>query len=1175
MMTQRIACSVCFVLFPALLACGADVAKVSFNQDVRPILSNHCFACHGPDESKRDSGLRLDDKEGLASVLTPGDAEASELIRRVVSEDEYEVMPPPEHNKPLSKAQRETLVAWVAGGAEFTSPWAFTPPQRPELPPLADNAAVRSPIDQLVQRRIEAAGLTANPRADRRSLIRRVTFDLTGLPPTPAEVDAFLADDADDAYEQLVDRLLESPRYGEHMGRYWLDLVRYGDTHGLHLDNYREMWPYRDWVIRAFNENKPFDQFIVEQLAGDLLPEATLQQKIASGFNRLNVTTSEGGSIYDEVFFRNVVDRVDAFGTVFLGMTTGCAVCHDHKFDPLTTKDYYSLYAFFNSLDGRALDGNKKDHPPVVRVPQPSDQESLAEIDQMLAALQEEMTGPIPSVDKSQRVWEQQISQTQDPQWQVLQPEQFTLQQDSPLKLALRDDQSVEATGTAPPTETVTIEADLPPGDDWRLLRLEALTDDPKQAVGLSSNGNAVLSEIEVETKSAATDDQWLPVDLVYGEADYEQPDGKFNVSYAIDGEVAKDAGWAIGGHLQSGARTAWFAAKGRLGQGEDARVRVRLKYASQWAQHIFSRVRLSVSDRRPEPAEAKRVALGPWQWTGPFPVEGSEPAYDRDFASLQQDFDPEASFAYREQSYAWQEEAAWSEAQAHSLPVPEGTDEPSVVVLHRRLTAPGPQTVQLLLGTDDGVQVYLNNKRVGEVRQSRPLTPLQQRFDLALQAGVNDLYLKVVNHGGESAFAAAFASPSIATPATIRELAQLDPTQRSADQQQPLRDYYRRVVSTDPDWTAIQDQRAGLESQRDKIKEAMPVSLVWKELDEPRQAQVMKRGQYDQPGEEVSRRVPGFLPPLPEGAPRDRLGLAQWLVDPQHPLTARVAVNRFWQQLFGTGIVATSEDFGAQGEVPSHPDLLDWLAVDFRENRWDVKRLMKQLVLSETYRRDATVKPEMLEKDPRNRLLARGPRFRLDAEMLRDQALFLSGLLVEKVGGPSVKPPQPSGLWKAVGYTDSNTANFKVDEGEKIYRRSVYTFWKRTSPPPQMTLFDAPSRESCTARRERTNTPLQALVLMNEAQYVEAAKTLGEQALAEGESSVEQRLQALFERVTMRPASDQETAALLALWNDSQTMYANDMEAAQRLTGQADPASAAWTVVASVLLNLDEVQNK
>ena len=779
-------------------ALRAAEAKVDYNRDIRPILSDNCFACHGPDVRQRKAKLRLDTRDGAFAELrggghaiVPGKIDDSVLVERITADDPSQRMPPAKSRKRLTEAQIELLQRWIAQGAPYTAHWSFIAPVRPELPKVKNAAWPRDPVDRFILARLEGVGLQPSPEANKTTLIRRVTLDLTGLPPTPAEVDAFLADTSPNAYEKVVDRLLRSPRYGEHMARFWLDAARYGDTHGLHLDNYREMWPYRDWVIRAFNANKPYDQFVIEQLAGDLLPNATLDQIVATGFNRCHVTTSEGGSIEEEVYVRNVVDRVETTGTVFMGLTIGCCRCHDHKFDPVSSKEFYQFFAFFNSLDGPALDGNAALPAPTVRVPTKEQTEQVDRTRQRIAALRKR-----------------------------------------------------------------------------------------------------------------------------------------------IDAEAAE----------------AW---------------------------------------------------------------------YTKSQAAL----------------------------------------------------------------------------------------------------------------------------------------------------------------------VSLRKQLAAAEKERARLEKQMPATLVFRERPTPKPSYVLKRGEYEQRGEQVGRETPKFLPSLPPKAKRDRLALARWLVSPEHPLTARVEVNRLWQQLFGVGIVKTTEDFGSQGEPPSHPALLDYLAVQFREEGWDIKKMMKRLVLSATYRQSSRVTKDRLAKDPENRLLSRGPRFRLDAEMLRDQALFVSGLLVEKLGGPSVKPPQPSGLWEAVGYTGSNTKNFVPDHGhEKVHRRSLYTFWKRTAPPPEMNTFDAPSRESCIVRRERTNTPLQALLLMNDPQFVEAARTLAERALKEGGATPEQRLTFLFRVTTARRPDANELSELLAAYREHLACFHRDEAKAKQLISvgelKADASLnpsglAAWTMIANLLLNLDEVINK
>jgi tetratricopeptide (TPR) repeat protein len=854
--------------------------SVNFSRDVLPILSEHCFACHGPDEKARKAKLRLDIREGLYGAgrsgepaVVPGKPEASELIHRISASEPQRLMPPPKFGKPLKPEQIEMLRRWIASGAEHRQHWAFVPPARPEVPNLQvpPGWTIRNPIDAFVLAKLQEIALTPNPEADPVTLIRRVTLDLTGLPPTPEEVAAYLADRSPTAYEKVVDRLLASPRYGEHRARYWLDAARYGDTHGLHLDNYREIWPYRDWVIRAFNENKPYDQFIVEQIAGDMLPNATLDQKVASGFNRCHVTTSEGGSIAEEVYVRNVVDRVDTLGTVFLGLTVGCARCHDHKYDPLTQKDYYALFAYFNSLDASPLDGNSARYAPIARVAPP---EQLAQLE----TLQKE-------IERLQQAIRKLVAEH---------PYQFTAS---------------------------------------------------------------------------------------------ETP------SYAA-ASIASAAG-----------RTAYHSTHG----------------------------------------------------------------YDQ--------------------------LADWLE-------------------------------VQKILGA----------------------------------AGL---------------------------PPAITPLITLAADKRSPAQTKQLRDYFveNRFAPTRQVLRGLQAELRAAESAYQKADQAIPTTLISQELANPRPSYILNRGEYDQRKDQVERAPPRFLPPLPANVPNNRLGFAYWLVSPNQPLTSRVAVNQFWQSIFGTGLVRTADDFGTQGEPPTHPELLDWLAVEFRESGWNVKQLLKLIVTSSTYRQSARCTPEKLARDPSNRFLSRGPRFRLDGEALRDQALFISGLLVEKIGGPSVKPPQPAGLWEAVGYTSSNTARFTPDTGrDKVHRRSLYTFWKRTAPPPQMSVTDAPSREACVVRRERTNTPLQALLLMNEDQFVEAARYFAETTLKSTPPDADARLTAMFQRATLRSPRAGELAELRSLLDQEWARFRTLPDRAKQLIAigetkpdpKLDPSElAAYTLVGNVLLNLDEVLNK
>ncbi|HJT77665.1 MAG TPA: PSD1 and planctomycete cytochrome C domain-containing protein, partial [Gemmataceae bacterium] len=901
-------------------AAPAPQPAVDFSRQVRPILSENCFACHGPDESQRKARLRLDTKEGAFGklrhggfALVPGKPAESRLLARITADDPSEVMPPPKTGKKLTPDQIALLKRWVEQGAKWSTHWAFTAPVRPALPKVHDAAWPRDPIDYFILARLEAAGLHPSPEADRETLLRRVTLDLTGLPPTPEEIDAFLADRSPDAYEKVVDRLLKSPRYGEHMARHWLDLARYGDTHGLHLDNYREIWPYRDWVIRAFNANMPYDQFITRQLAGDLLPNPTQDDLVATGFNRCHVSSSEGGAIEEEFYVRNTVDQVDTNGVVFLGLSTGCARCHDHKYDPIRQKDYYQIFALFNSIDGSGLDGNSAQWAPFLKAPSPEQAAALGRLDRQIADLHRALAEERAKVkyDDAQDARQGEVVRRQDYVW---------------------------------------IDDALPPG-------AQAITD------------------------------------------------GKLNMPW--DFVTAPDH------PVRSGHRSLLRAGNG-LSQMtfQDARPGLKVGEGDSLFAYVFL-----------DPLDPPKELMLQWrvgEWT--------HRAY------------------WGENVIPWGKDGTTERHRVGPLPVTGKWVRVEVEAAKVGLT-PGA-VIDGWAFTQHGGTVYWDRAGL------ETWTPQDGQPVDSLTAWVRRA--KALRLAG--------------LPKPVQDIIKVGRSKRTAGQKQQLRDYFLEYVYAParPVFEPLHRQLAAAERERQQLDKQIPTTLVFKERPQPRPAYILKRGEYDQKGEQVGRDTPAFLPPLPPGAPHNRLGFARWLVMPEQPLTARVAVNRFWQRLFGTGIVKTSEDFGSQGEPPTHPELLDWMAVQFREDGWDMKRTLKRLVMSATYRQTSRATPERLAKDPANRLLSRGPRFRLDAEVIRDQALAVSGLLVERLGGPSVKPPQPEGLWEAVAYTASNTAHFVADRGcAKVHRRSMYTFWKRTAAPPQMTALDAPTREFCTVRRE------------------------------------------------------------------------------------------------------------
>ncbi len=1102
--------------------------RIQFNRDVRPILADNCFACHGPDAKSRKADLRLDLKTGLFGeyekgkiAVVPGAPDKSELWKKISTSDSADLMPPKKSGKKLTKAQIEILRRWVEQGAPWQGHWAFEP--------LATPAAAPPSIDDFIRARLQAEGLRPSPEADKAVLLRRVTLDLTGLPPEPAEVDSFLADASPGAYEKAVDRLLASPHYGEHQARYWLDLARYGDTHGLHLDNYREMWPWRDWVIRAFNEGMPFDRFVTEQLAGDLLENATLEQQIASGFNRCHITTSEGGSIDEEIHIRNVMDRVDTFGQVFFGITLGCAKCHDHKFDPFTMKEYYQLSAFFNSMDGPDLDGNRKDSPPFLKVPTVAERAELARLKERGAALEARLNGPLPELDASQAAWEKDLAARFPKLWTLLDP--------SDLKssgAALKEEKGHVVVAPAP---RLVYEIALPlPEGGARAVKLQVVAPPGEGAAPFALSAVELLDgEAAVEVVNAVGSD---PAARGLG-------DGK------------AETGWT--GDARKSPFVVVVPAKPLAGPT----ARVRLIHEGEAAKTPLSRFSLSAAADVELLRGAIPATLTPWKVLGPFKA-------------------PDAATAFRSAHEVetgadapWTEKPGYVDGKAHEFDETLGS-----TYLLRTITVPLARKVVLNLSHKDAMKAWLNGRHIYAHEAPKRIGDVE-KVPVTLAAGENRLLLKVVNYAGKGGFKFQITDEDAADLFKALEDALAAAAEKRTDEQKAL---LRRTFRRDhwPEWKPLSGELEDVRAAEKKILDAAPTTLVFKERANPRQAYVLDRGEYDRRKDKVEREVPGALPPLAKELPRNRLGLAKWLLDPSHPLTSRVAVNRFWQQCFGVGLVKTAGDVGLQGEPPSHPELLDALAADFIAGGWDVKRFLKKLVMSATYRQASKTTPDLARRDPENRLLARGPRFRLDAEMLRDQALAASGLLVRKVGGPSVKPPQPAGLWEAVGYTSSNTARFARDpEPEKAFRRSLYIFWKRTSPPPQMTSFDAPSRENCLARRERTNTPLQALVLLNEPQNVEAARHLAQHALKEGGAAPAARM---YRRVTGRAPSARDAADLAAAHASFRAIYAAKPEEAKKLIAigdlkpdaSFDPVDlAAWTLVGQVILNLDAVLTK
>ncbi|MCH7904769.1 MAG: DUF1553 domain-containing protein [Armatimonadetes bacterium] len=938
--------------------------EIIFSRDVLPILTQHCFPCHGPDEGARVNTLRLDlfevatgDRGGYYAIV-PGDPDASLALLRASTSNLEMRMPPADSSiAPLNEEEIEVLRAWIASGAEYGVHWSYKPPVLPELPPVKQSGWTKNGIDYFVLNRLEEEGLKPNAEADKTTLIRRAYLTLIGLPPTAEEVEAFLADESGDAYEQVVDGLLANPRYGEHQARYWLDAVRYGDTHGLHLDNERSIWPYRDWVVRALNDDLPFDDFTVWQLAGDLLPAPTTDQMIATGYVRMNPTTNEGGVIVAEFQAKNTFDRIETTATVFLGMTLTCARCHDHKYDPITQEDYYRMFAFFNSTSDAVMDGNSLLPEPVMKAPTPE--------------------------------------------------------------------------------------------QDLRVKRLE-----------------------------------------------------RFKKFFAGRADIDS---------------------------------------AREWAADLAT----------------KQPRFSGWETTAAFAAKDFDEAYDKDFGPEPGGEDVETE---------WKEfEYKLGETKATII----GKDN-AAVYLRTTIDVPISQEISLSLGSDDAIKVWIDDKLVHQNKAQRGVAPNQDSATTTVEAGTHTLLVKIVNAGGADGVYFNSGSP------TIERAVALSEKELSEEETLLLNGLY---LTGGPDSKDAELYR-GYDADLTRLNDSLPSTYVAKEMDKPREAFVLRRGEYDQPLQKVERGIPVKFGSLPTGTKADRLALAHWLTDPKNPLVSRVFVNRVWQRHFGTGIVLTSEDFGSRGEWPTHPELLDYLATSFIDNGWSMKALHRQIVTSATFRQSAVVSPEAAESDPLNRLFSHGPRFRLDAEVIRDQALYLSGLLVEKMGGKGVNPYQPEGLWEAVGYTRSNTANYMQDTGDALYRRSIYTFWKRTAPPATMAIFDAPTREACVVRRSRTNTPMQALAVMNDPQFVEASRKLAELVMASSDDNRE-RAAWLFKKVTSRKPTSVELDLVGKAYERQKAHFANDADGVEGLltTGESpfDESLdrielAAWSMVCNLVLNLDEV---
>ncbi|MFN0100648.1 MAG: DUF1553 domain-containing protein [Bryobacteraceae bacterium] len=1037
-MLPRKSLALLFAGLPALLA--ADAKGIDFNRDIRPILSDTCFACHGPDDSKRMAGIRLDTKEGVLAALTPGKPETSRIYLRVAHADPKRRMPPPSSDRTLTAQQVDLIQKWIASGAEWKMHWAYEKPERRELPVVKNRKWARNGIDNFVLARLEQENLAPSAEADRVTLLRRLSFDLTGLPPTPAEVDTFVKDKAVTAYEKQVDRLLASPHYGERMAMPWLDLARYADTHGFHIDSHRDMWPWRDWVIGAFNSNMPFDRFTVEQLAGDLLPNATLDQKIASGFNRNHMINYEGGAIPEEYLVEYVADRSETTSTVWMAMTMACARCHDHKYDPIKQKDYYRMFAFFNGVKEKGLDGRDGNADPFLRLPSGEQRKRLDEVTARIKAREAELA-------------------------------------DEKIRPAL---------------------------DQWENQRLALLDYNPR--AGLREG---LVAHYEMDGTVNDHSGAYRHAQILRGEPEMVQT------------SVGKATLFKTTSHVSLG----------KLDLGPDYAITAWLVQGHHEPQTVLQ--------------QAGRLQVW-WDASEPLP-------HLRRGAHLHVE---EPGMHLRTRDRLVQNEqyhVAILRSQAGGLAI--------------RING---QAVPVVRETESGVKPGAGDVlTIGEEKDTDDRNGFRGRIaDLRI-------YRRVLGEEELKYLAVEHRLPHMLT---------VPAKQRTKELTQRLREHYLANVAPaeiKAAWAELKELR----EQKAILDDAIPNTMVMFEMDKPRDTFMLNRGDYRNHGEKVTPNVPAVLPPLEASAKADRLALARWLVDPRHPLTARVAVNRYWQNYFSVGLVKSSENFGTQGDPPSHPELLDWLATEFQRTGWDVKAMQRLIVTSATYRQSSKASPALVERDPENRLLARMSRFRLPAELVRDNALAVSGLLNTKIGGQSSYPYQPPGIWEEISRGEIFSAQiYKESKGEDLYRRGMYWFWKRTAPPASLSIFDAPDREKCVARRSVTNTPLQALVLMNDPTYIEASRVLAQNVLLEAGGDPSKRLTLAFRRVTGRAPDTREAKLLGELAAKQMARYSRDVKAAQALieigntpVDKKIPAVelAAWTNVATVLLNMDEAMTK
>ena len=1024
--------------------------RVDYNFHIKPLLSDRCYACHGPDDNAREADLRLHTEEGALKTklvsggraIVPGQLRKSKLMRRITSDDPAYMMPPPESNLHLNEYEKALIARWIDQGAPWSPHWAFVPPEKPVVPTVRQDDWPADDLDRFILARLEREGLDASPHADRERLLRRVTFDLTGLPPTIAEIDDFLANTRPDAYEHVVDRLLASESFGERMATDWMDVSRYADSHGYHADGIRTMWPWRDWIIRAFNENMPYDKFVTWQLAGDLLPDASPEQQLATGFHRNHPMTAEGGVIDEEYRIEYVVDRTNTTARAFMGMTMECARCHDHKFDPISQKEYYQLSAFFNNVNELGMTGDDGNAGPMLMMPSKVQETALHTRTAERKALEEQLAQRRSEVETSGEYQNTSLPENALRRGLVAHYPLDTVEEKATPNL-MGEDGSVRG------------DLELVEGPRGMAVRF----DDDYDYLELKKAG--LFERTEPFTASV-----WLHLEQ--------------------EGDYTKIMGNAF--HKNT--------------------------YWRGWELYLDSLSHLSVRLIHAKPHNYLHVRT---------------------------------------------ENVIHSNEWTHVAVTYDGSSRAAGVRL-------------FIGGKEAPVRVDFDNlyKSIHPVDHHYKPTELAVRVARSYRAfGGNDGIYR-----GSMDDLRLYARALI--PQEMARLAGVDPPEDG------LLDTY--LHHHDLSYrTLLQQLKDAREAEHQVTEDIMEV-MVMEEMDDPRQSYVLERGLYDQRGEPVTPDVPAALGSFPDDIPKNRLGLAQWLFSPDHPLTARVTVNRYWMLLFGQGLVTTPEDFGNQGSLPSHPQLLDHLAVSFVESGWDVKALLKRLVLSSTYRQSSVASPELMARDGANILLARGPRHRLPAEMIRDNALAASGLLVDQVGGPSVRPYQPPGLWIEKGNFSAALLHYKQDSGDSLYRRSLYTFIRRTSPPPSMEVFDAPSRTVCFVRRQNTNTPMQALVLLNDPTYVEASRVLAERMQKEGGADLHEQIELGFRLSTGRHPSQKELGVLIDLFEKESVRYQAAPQEVDSLFSVGeyphDPhlepvKTAALAMVAGVMLNHDEAYTK